>query len=60
MSDDIAPKHEKNPAAQALGRMGGKKRQSMMTPEQAKELARMGAAKRWEGHVKKGAKDDQV
>ncbi len=51
-------KPEKNPAAQALGRMGGKKRQSMMTPEQAKELARMGAAKRWEGHVKKGAKDE--
>jgi hypothetical protein len=58
MSDDIAQKPEKNAAAQALGRMGGKKRQSMMTPEQAKELARMGAAKRWEGHVKKGAKDD--
>ncbi len=60
MSDtgDTPEKPEKNPAAQALGRMGGKKRQSMMTPEQAKELARMGAAKRWAGHVKKGAKDE--
>jgi len=58
MENDTHEKPEKNPAAQALGRAGGRKRQSMMTPEQAKELARMGAAKRWAGHVKKGAKDE--
>jgi len=60
MENETPEKPAKNPAAQELGRMGGKKRQAMMTPEQAKELARMGAAKRWAGHVKKGAKDDQV
>jgi len=54
MENDTPEKPEKNRAAQELGRMGGRKRQSMMTPEQAKELARMGAAKRWAGHVKKG------
>jgi hypothetical protein len=58
MSDDTAQKPQKNAAAQELGRMGGRKRQSMMTPEQAKALAQLGAAKRWAGHVKKGAKDD--
>jgi hypothetical protein len=31
---------------------------SMMTPEQAKALAQLGAAKRWAGHVKKGVKDE--
>jgi len=56
MENDTPEKPEKNAAAQALGRMGGKKRQSMMTPEQAKALAQLGAAKRWAGHVKKGDK----
>ena len=45
-------------SAQELGRKGGKKRQSLMTREQAKALAQLGAAKRWAGHVKKGAKDE--
>ena len=49
-------KPEKNRAAQELGRMGGRKRQASMTPEQAKALAQLGAAKRWAGHVKKGDK----
>ena len=58
MSDDTAERPQKNAAAQALGRLGGRKRQSMMTPEQVKALAQLGAAKRWAGHVKKGAKDE--
>lgn len=58
MENDAPEKPEKNAAAQELGRKGGKKRQSLMTREQAKALAQLGAAKRWAGHVKKGAKDD--
>ena len=58
MENDTPEKPEKNRAAQELGRMGGRKRQASMTPEQVKALAQLGAAKRWAGHVKKGAKDD--
>jgi hypothetical protein len=58
MENDTPEKPQKNAAAQELGRMGGRKRQSMMTPEQARALAQLGASKRWEGHVKKGAKDE--
>ena len=36
----------KNPAAQALGALGGKARASKLTPERRKEIAAMGAAKR--------------
>lgn len=43
---------KKNPAAVALGRLGGKKggkaRAEKMTPEQRSEIARKAAAKRWE------------
>jgi len=36
----------KNPAAQALGALGGKARANKLTPERRKEIAAMGAAKR--------------
>lgn len=42
---------EKNPAAVALGRLGGLKggvnRAKKLTPEQRKEIAKKAAAKRW-------------
>jgi hypothetical protein len=42
----------KNPAAVALGRLGGKKggaaRAAALTPERRKEIAQKAAAKRWE------------
>lgn len=45
------PKPPKNPAAVALGRLGGKKggkaRAASLTPEQRKEIARKAAAARW-------------
>jgi hypothetical protein len=43
---------EKNPAAVALGKLGGKKggtaRAASLTPEQRKEIARKAAAARWD------------
>lgn len=46
-----APEDHRNPAAVALGRMGGlkggKARAAKMTPEQRRESARRAAAKRW-------------
>lgn len=52
---DDAPKPikqpEKNPAAVALGRLGGKKggkaRAEKLTPEERKEIARVAANARW-------------
>jgi hypothetical protein len=42
---------EKNPAAVALGRLGGKKggiaRAAKLTPEQRREIAKKAAAARW-------------
>lgn len=44
-------KPEKNPAAVALGRLGGKKggpaRAAKLTPEQRKEIAKKAAEARW-------------
>lgn len=44
-------KQEKNPAAVALGRLGGRKggpaRAAKLTPEQRKEIAKKAAAARW-------------
>lgn len=44
-------KETKNPAAVALGRLGGlkggKARSNSLTPEQRKEIAQKAAAKRW-------------
>ncbi len=45
-------KPEKNPAAVALGRLGGlkggKARKEKLSPERRKEIARKAAKKRWE------------
>lgn len=55
-TEQAAPKPaEKNPAAVALGRLGGlkggKARAARLTPERRREIARNAAEKRW------GAKD---
>jgi hypothetical protein len=46
------PKPEKNPAAVALGRLGGlkggKARASKLSPQRRKEIARRAARSRWE------------
>ena len=46
-----ARKKRKNPAAVALGKLGGKKggaaRAASLSPERRKEIARQAAAKRW-------------
>jgi hypothetical protein len=45
------PKREKNPAAVALGRLGGKKggkaRAAKLSPEERSRIARAAAQKRW-------------
>ena len=45
------PEREKNPAAVALGKLGGAKggraRAEALTPEQRSEIAKKAAAKRW-------------
>jgi hypothetical protein len=38
---------DKNPAAVALGRLGGLKRSQQLTPKQRKELAQKAAKARW-------------
>jgi len=47
------PDAGKNPAAVALGRLGGKKggkaRAAKLTPEQRSEIAKKAAAARWKG-----------
>lgn len=49
--EDDDPDSGKDPAAVSLGRRGGlkggKARAEKLTPEQRKEIARKGAAKRW-------------
>lgn len=48
---DNQPENTKNPAAVALGRLGGlkggKARANSLTPEQRKEIAQRAAQKRW-------------
>jgi hypothetical protein len=50
------PKPAKNPAAVALGRLGGLKggnaRAASMTADRRSEIAQKAAAKRWEGKKK--------
>ncbi len=52
---------EKNPAAVALGKLGGKKggaaRAEKLTAEQRSEIAKKGAAKRW-GRTHRGQESD--
>ena len=47
-------KRRKNPAAVALGRLGGRKggtaRAKSLTPEQRRKIARDAAIKRWKGN----------
>ena len=49
--DESPPEREKNPAAVALGKLGGAKggkaKAAKRSPEQRKEIARKAAAKRW-------------
>jgi hypothetical protein len=45
--DDATPDDGKDKAAQALGRMGGKKRAEGMTAERRAEIAKKAAAIRW-------------
>lgn len=50
-AEDREPQPQKNPAAVALGRLGGKKggkaRAKSLTPEQRSEIARLAAQARW-------------
>ncbi len=50
-SEQLEPDDGKNPAAVALGRLGGKKggraRADKLTPERRKEIAQKAAAARW-------------
>lgn len=41
------PPPPKDPAAQAMGKKGGKARAASMSPERRAEIARKAAAKRW-------------
>ncbi len=49
--DDTTEEKQKNPAAVALGRLGGlrggKARAAALTPEKRKEIAKKAAASRW-------------
>ena len=51
IQEPLNPPKEKNPAAVALGRLGGlkggKARAEKLTPEQRKEIAKKTAQKRW-------------
>jgi hypothetical protein len=47
--EDITTEDGKNAAAMALGRMGGKARAAGMTAKRRKEIAKLAAAKRWQG-----------
>ena len=55
------PEKEKNPAAVALGRLGGKKggpaRAAKLTKEQRSEIARKAARARWSKHQTGGPTD---
>ena len=50
-TEDEPPKPKKNPAAVALGRLGGKKggpaRAAKLTPEERREIAKRAAQARW-------------
>jgi hypothetical protein len=54
--DFIKPEKEKNPAAVALGRLGGlkggKARSESLTPERRKEIAKKAAQSRWKKQPK--------
>jgi hypothetical protein len=52
-------KARKNPAAVALGRMGGKKRAEVLSPEQLSEQGRKAVQARWKAAKKKAATKGQ-
>jgi len=60
MLDSWSMAKQKNPAAVALGRLGGSKKVpkglATMDEERRKEIARQGAAKRWGKATKKNKK----
>ena len=45
--EDVVPSEGKNPAAVALGRMGGKARAAGMSAKKRKEIAKKAAKARW-------------
>ena len=47
--EDITTEDGKNAAAVALGRMGGRARAAGMSAKRRKEIAKLAAAKRWQG-----------
>lgn len=47
IEEDKPEDEGKDPAAQALGRKGGKARAEKLTPEERSEIARKAAKKRW-------------
>ena len=52
IKEDVPPPESdgKNPAAVALGRMGGKARAEGLSARKRKEIARKAAAARWKGN----------
>jgi hypothetical protein len=53
--DEAVANEEKNPAAVALGRLGGlkggKARAEKLSPEKRREIAKKAAKSRWRGHA---------
>ena len=51
IGEELTPKHEKNPAAVALGRLGGlkggKARAAKLSPSRRRAIARKAAVTRW-------------
>jgi hypothetical protein len=48
-AEDLGPEDDgKDPAAKAMGKKGGAARARSLTAERRQEIARKGAAKRWE------------
>jgi hypothetical protein len=47
--DDVVPDDGKNKAAQALGRLGGKKRAESLSKKRIEEISKSAATKRWQG-----------
>ena len=60
---DIGMAHEKNPAAVALGRLGGlkggKKRMEQLSKEERRELGRKAAEARWQRYKERKAAEEK-
>jgi hypothetical protein len=46
-AEDVQPEDGKNPAAKALGKLGGEARAKSISAKRRKEIAKTGAAARW-------------